>query len=317
MPVAGAPRLRVGRLPGWTVRYSDGVARLPAPLKSGGSGGSSQSRSVRGGVVEEVRGGVRRSRRDVVSVEEPLEIRLVHGSADDRREQSVAVTMRTPGHDLELALGFLRSEGIVSSHSQVVDAGPATDKAECNVVRVQLRPGVELDLGRLKRHFYTTSSCGVCSKASLQALELVGCESLASCDFSMPADLVHRLPEKMRRAQSDFARTGGLHAACLFDGEANLLAAGEDVGRHNAVDKVVGGLLLQDLLPASDRLLLVSGRSSFEILQKALTAGIPVVAAVGAPSSLAVDVARGYGMTLLGFVRDGGFNVYCGSGRIR
>ncbi len=224
--------------------------------------------------------------------------------------------MRTPGRDLELAVGFLRSEGVVADRSQVEIDPAKPDRAPCNVVRVRLRPDVVLDLDRLRRNFYTTSSCGVCSKASLEALKIVGCKPLATDRFAISAEIVHQLPARLRLAQSDFAQTGGVHAAGLFDRGGKLLSVHEDVGRHNAVDKLVGECFLKDRLPLSESLLLVSGRSSFEIMQKALAAGIPLVAAVGAPSSLAVDVARQYQMTLLGFVRDGSFNIYCGGGRI-
>lgn len=267
-------------------------------------------------------------RPEPLAVEEPLEIRLVFGPPGRRLEQSVAVAMRTPGNDVELALGFLRTEGILARLEDLESAAPGSDLAAeafgeearppaCNTVRVQLGPGVRFDLARLQRNVYTTSSCGVCSKASLEALKITGCRPLDQPFPGIAAETVRLLPERLLQAQSVFAATGGLHAAGLFSCSGQLLSLREDVGRHNAVDKVVGEQFLAGRLPLSERILMVSGRSSFEILQKALAAGIPLVAAVGAPSSLAVEVARQYRMTLLGFVRDGRFNIYCGEERVR
>lgn len=274
------------------------------------------SQGVRESAIQEVRGGKADERFDRLAVEEPLEIRLSWRGDGRLVERSVAVTMRTPGHDVELALGFLRTEGVVSSRQDIEFAQLRSNKPACNVVRVRLRPGVEFDPARVQRNFYTTSSCGVCSKASLEALKIVGCRRLEKLQPQLSARTVQQLPLRMRQGQSVFAQTGGLHAAALFDGSAKLLSLHEDVGRHNALDKVVGEQFQSGRLPLSEHVLMVSGRSSFEILQKALAAGIPVVAAVGAPSTLAVETAREYGMTLLGFVRGKRFNIYAGDQRL-
>jgi FdhD protein len=257
-----------------------------------------------------------RAAHDVLAVEEPLEIRLDFHHHGERRQQSLSVTMRTPGHDFELAAGFLLSEGIVRKASDLLrfehcGKGPARG----NIVKVELAAEVTLDLAKLQRNFYTTSSCGVCGKASLEALGVTGCEVVASTQ-RFHADALHALPGQMRNAQAVFERTGGLHAAALFTPEGTLEDLREDVGRHNAVDKLLGARLLAGQLPLSQRGLLLSGRASFEILQKAVVAGLPLVAAVGAPSSLAVQTAEAFGLTLVGFLRDNRFNVYAGAHRL-
>jgi FdhD protein len=257
---------------------------------------------------------------DVVAVEEPLEIQVASSTAGGAAAKSVSITMRTPGNDPELALGFLFTEGIIRSMDQVVSVShrgePAPDSGAQNIVRVEIAPDVDLNLDRLERHFYTTSSCGVCGKASLDALRLTGLESLEEHDFAVSPETLLALPAAVRERQPIFAETGGLHAAALFgpDGEIGLVR--EDVGRHNATDKVIGALLEQGELPAHSMGLFVSGRASFELMQKSLVAGIPFLAAVGAPSSLAVDSAKEFGMTLVGFLRDDNFNIYAGAERI-
>jgi FdhD protein len=260
------------------------------------------------------------SERDVLAVEEPLEIRL-HVEHDGRLvRRAVSVTMRTPGDDHELAAGFLFTEGIVRSRAAIADirhCGPAGAAGAGNTIRVELVPGTPVDFARLERHTYTTSSCGVCGKTSIEALEATSCFALPVGAPVVDAALVHRLPALLRDAQRVFDRTGGLHASALFDLDGRLAVLREDVGRHNALDKVVGARLLADALPASDAILLVSGRASFELVQKTVMAGIPVLAAVGAPSSLAVELATRAGLTLLGFVRDERFNVYSGAERVR
>jgi FdhD protein len=266
---------------------------------------------VRVRVVEEGRA---RVRPDSLATEEPMEIRLISGDA----RQTVAVTMRTPGADFELAAGFLYGEGIVSSPEDIRRISYCVDvdaEQQYNIVNVELRGGRSYDLRSLERHFYTTSACGVCGKASLEQLELRGCPVIPPGP-EVASEIIYALPEKLREAQGLFDATGGLHAAALFDKEGELVALREDVGRHNATDKLVGWALLEGRLPLSDHLVMVSGRSSFEILQKCLTAGVPVVCAISAPSSLAVDVARQFGMTLIGFLRGNRFNVYSGHERV-
>ena len=268
---------------------------------------------IRVRVVEEGRA---RVRPDALATEEPMEIRLISGEA----RQTVAVTMRTPGADFELAAGFLYGEGIVSSPEDISRISYCVDAdldagQQYNIVNVELRGGRSYNLRPLERHFYTTGACGVCGKASLEQLELRGCPVIPAGPEIAP-ETIYALPEKLREAQGLFDATGGLHAAALFDKEGELVALREDVGRHNATDKLVGWALLEGRLPLSDHLVMVSGRSSFEILQKCLTAGVPVVCAISAPSSLAVDVARQFGMTLVGFLRGNRFNVYSGHERI-
>jgi FdhD protein len=266
--------------------------------------------------IRVVEDGRMRVRPDTLATEEPMEIRLLAGGA----KQTVAVTMRTPGADFELAAGFLFGEGIVNSPDDIQKISYCVDsdldaEQQYNIVNVELRGNREYDLRSLDRHFYTTSACGVCGKASLEQLELRGCPVVPPGPEIAP-ETVYGLPEKLREAQGLFDATGGLHAAALFDKYGELLALREDVGRHNATDKLVGWALLEGRLPLSNHIVMVSGRSSFEILQKCLTAGVPIVCAISAPSSLAVDVAKGFGMTLVGFLREGRFNVYAGSDRI-
>ena len=235
---------------------------------------------------------------DEIAVEEPLEIRV--------GGHPIAVTMRTPGHDEELALGFLRSEGIAA-----VSAHPTADFA-ANVIDVEVDGDIDLD--RLSRNFYTSSSCGVCGKGALEAVAVEA--PRVESELVLPGELVAVLPDRLREAQPAFAATGGLHATGLFSSEGDLLVVREDVGRHNAMDKVVGWAFGEGLLPLSDKALCVSGRLSFELVQKAAVAGCPIVAAVGAPSTLAVDLARDRGVTLCGFVRGGRVNVYSEPQRI-
>ena len=261
-----------------------------------------------------------RAELDALAVEEPLEIRIGFSEGQKTAHKSISITMRTPGDDFELAAGFLFTEGIVRSANdirQIKHCGvPVKDGGYDNTVRVDLSAGVEIDLKRLERHFYTSSSCGVCGKTSIEALETGVCRLVENDIQVFDAEVIHGLPDALRRHQRTFDRTGGLHAAALFDASGEIGPIREDVGRHNAVDKLIGSLLMNGSLPASDMLLLVSGRASFELVQKALMAGIPILAAVGAPSSLAVELASEFGMTLLGFVREDRFNIYAGAQRI-
>jgi formate dehydrogenase family accessory protein FdhD len=251
---------------------------------------------------------------DTLAVEEPLEIRLGFGGT----HRAVSITMRTPGNDFELAAGFLFTEGILSSKNRILSikhCGKFPNNQ--NTVRVDLTEETEIDLKKLERNFYTTSSCGVCGKTSLEALQTAGAERIESADFpAVSPEIIHALPEKLRRAQNVFSETGGLHAAAIFDIEGNLLDAREDVGRHNALDKLIGAYFLKDKLPLSNKILFLSGRAGFELIQKAVMARIAFICAVGAPSSLAVEAARRFNITLLGFVRENRFNVYTGSERI-
>ena len=262
--------------------------------------------------VTTVTKGAARTRRDTLATEEPLELRLLSGA--ERR--TVAVTMRTPGNDFELAAGFLFGEGVVGLEdiqriSYCVDV-PAEQLY--NVVNVTLHGAIP-ELRSLERHFTTTSACGVCGKASLEALEIRGCTALP-VTFEVTPGLITSLPDKLRAAQNLFEATGGLHAAALFSKEGELLALREDVGRHNALDKLVGWALLNGLLPLSEQIVLLSGRASFELLQKSLMAGVGVVCAVSAPSSLAVSVAKAFGITLVGFLRGERFNIYANEARV-
>jgi len=240
------------------------------------------------------------SEQDLLAVEEPLEI-VVNG-------RNLAVTMRTPGRDRDLAVGFLFTEGILQNRSQIEAISNQTN-------RVELTVNSASDFA--ERRFYLTSSCGVCGKASIEALESIGCPFLDRQQPIIPANLIPRLPDALRSQQPVFDHTGGLHAAGLFDTTGQLLHLEEDIGRHNAVDKLIGAAVLNGLIPLDRHILMLSGRAGFELIQKALMAGIAIVAAVGAPSSLAVETALRYGMTLAGFVRNGRYNVYSGEERLK
>lgn len=271
--------------------------------------------------ISEIRGDSQKSRQDCVAVEEPLEIRLGYETAKGRAETSISITMRTPGNDAELATGFLFTESVIRSPSDIAlvkpCGPPAPDSGNINVTRVELESGVDVDLDRLQRHFYTTSSCGVCGKTSLDALRVVGAAPLTVAETRFKRQVLAALPDRLRAAQKIFATTGGLHAAAAFDTAGELIVLHEDVGRHNAVDKVIGTLLRERRLPAHDLGLLVSGRASFELMQKALVARMPLLAAISAPSSLAVDLAREFNVTLVGFLRGDTFNIYAAEERIR
>jgi FdhD protein len=271
------------------------------------------STRVRVNVVEDKRMQVR---SDVLSTEEPMEVRVVDGVG---QQQTVAITMRTPGHDFELAVGFLFAEGVITSRGDIARVDYCSDPSltedeRYNVITVTLT-GPMPQLPGLDRRFLTTSACGVCGKESLDALRVRGCARLPAGPIVEP-EVICSLPDRLRAGQRVFTKTGGLHAAGLFTPTGELVVVREDVGRHNAVDKIVGWALFNDKIPAHDRVLMVSGRTSYEIMQKALVAGIPVVAAVSAPSSLAVELASDFGVTLAGFVRGPRFNVYAGAERI-
>lgn len=249
---------------------------------------------------------------DILAIEEPLEIRLTYGPADKRVTKSLSVTMRTPGNDAELATGFLYTEGIIKQSSDIKNCIVLPN----NIVQVIISEYISLDLSKLERNFYTTSSCGVCGKSSIDAVKTVCDIKTSGEEVQFSAELIYTLPDILRKNQDVFDRTGGLHASALFYTDGNLIITREDVGRHNALDKLIGVALSQGLLPLDKYLLLLSGRASFELIQKAAMAGIKVVAAVGAPSSLAVQLAEESGITLAGFLRGNRFNIYSNKQRI-
>lgn len=260
---------------------------------------------------------IKSNKRDTIVTEEPMEIRLVTAN----ESQQLAVTMRTPGNDFELATGFLYSEGIISSHQDISHISYCVDKdlsqeQQYNVVNVYLRQTHLPQLDHLERHFFTTSACGVCGKTSIDALETRGLNPIQS-DMTVSVDTIIQLTQTLRHRQTLFDSTGGLHAVGLFDSEGNLLIVREDVGRHNAMDKVIGWAVQQNHLPLNQCVVLVSGRASFELVQKALSVQIPIFCAVSAPSSLAVDLAHRFDMTLIGFLRDNNFNIYTVPERIQ
>lgn len=252
---------------------------------------------------------------DWLAVEEPLEIRLVYGAGENRKQKNISVTMRTPGNDAELATGFLFTEGLIKNGSEV-SAVHYNDLDE-NVVIVELKETVVVDLQRLERNFYTTSSCGVCGKSSVDSVRTISGLSPMESSLQVEATFIYDLPVKLRQQQEVFESTGGLHASALFDSLGQLILLREDVGRHNALDKLIGAMVQQNKIPLTNNILLLSGRASFELIQKAVMAGITFVAAVGAPSSLAVKLAKEFDVTLIGFLRDQRFNIYNGEKRIK
>lgn len=259
-----------------------------------------------------------KTENDLLVVEEPLEIRLGFAENGKFTHKAISITMRTPGNDRELAAGFLFTEGILQSKNQISKikhCGKFPNNQ--NTVRIDLSENTQINFKVLQRNFYTTSSCGVCGKSSLEALFVTGAKKIEQNDFqTVSAELIHDLPRKLKERQTVFGETGGLHAAALFDVAGNLIDIFEDVGRHNAVDKLIGKQFLSDKIPLAGKILFLSGRASFELIQKAVMAQIPVVCAVGSPSSLAVEAAKKFGIILLGFVRDNRFNIYTGSERI-
>ncbi|TKK70962.1 formate dehydrogenase accessory sulfurtransferase FdhD [Ilyomonas limi] len=266
--------------------------------------------------VIKVHGTTTRHVNDVLAAEEPLEIRLCFGAFLQRKQQNISVTMRTPGNDFELATGFLFTEGIIKEAADIHSIKHCNGLHE-NVVKVELKEEVTVDISKLERNFYTTSSCGVCGKSSIEAVRTV-CRlpAIKNNELQFSSATIYTLPALLRSTQAIFENTGGLHGCALFDTSGNLILAREDVGRHNAVDKLIGATLAQSLFPLDRYLLLLSGRASFELIQKAWMAGIKIVAAVGAPSSLAAQMAEEVGMTLIGFLREKVFNIYSGEHRI-
>jgi FdhD protein len=242
---------------------------------------------------------------DVLATEEPLEIRLIYGPT--RTHKNLAVTMRTPGNDEELATGFLYTEGVISKQVDITSC----KQLNGNVMQVELDKSIALDLKNIDRNFYTTSSCGVCGKASIDAIKTECAIYDKAKPFTVSAETIYALPEKLRGHQATFEETGGIHAAALFDLAGNIIMVREDVGRHNALDKLIGAALNQGMIPLQQHILLLSGRASFELVQKATMAGLKVIVSVGAPSSLAVQTADEFGITLVGFAKRDKFNIYC------
>ncbi|MBS1522955.1 MAG: formate dehydrogenase accessory sulfurtransferase FdhD [Bacteroidetes bacterium] len=256
---------------------------------------------------------------DALAIEEPLEIRLEHGDVNQRQVQNISVTMRTPGNDSELALGFLFTEGIIRKSEDVNTVEHcfiACAENKENVIKVSLKSSIEPHLHNTERNFYTTSSCGVCGKASINSIKTVSTYNNSNVENQVNADVLYQFPIILQQHQKVFADTGGLHASALFNSQGELLLVREDVGRHNALDKLIGAAFNKNLLPLDQYILLLSGRISFELVQKAAMAGISIIAAVGAPSCLAVQLAEEFNITLVGFLRDHRFNIYTQPRRI-
>ena len=271
--------------------------------------------SVTSIAIKKVNAGATTDTKDLLATEEPMEIILDFETDEKRICKSISVTMRTPGNDFELATGFLYTEGIIHSATDVT-AVSYTKKDNENVVLVSLSDNITPVIANLERNFYTTSSCGVCGKASIESIRTV-CPVPDTFDsLRIPASLVYSLPGLLRNSQSVFENTGGLHGCALFDLDGKMIMSREDVGRHNALDKLIGAALSENLLPLNKHILMLSGRISFELVQKAIMAGIKIIAAVGAPSSLAAEMAEEWGITLIGFLRGEKFNIYSGAERI-
>lgn len=276
--------------------------------------------AVRNVLIHDMSSGAARMIADQVAVESPLEVRLAHFIDGAWSEKTICVTMRTPGEDEELVIGFLFAEGAIESIGDIHPADGETgapDAERQDVITVRLSTSVSADVRRLERNVFTTSSCGVCGAPSLDALAYARCRDLPTPRPMVDPNVVHLLPAALHKEQTTFRQTGGLHAVALFDRQGRLLRVREDVGRHNAMDKLIGSCLRDDLYPLDEYILLVSGRASYELVQKALRAGVPILAAVGAPSSLAIELAQAHDLTLLGFVREGRYNIYHGANRLR
>jgi FdhD protein len=269
--------------------------------------------------ITKIKGKTKREVGDVLAVEEPLEIRVGYGPENNREQKAIAVTMRTPGNDEELALGFLYSENVIQSKQDVLSIKPCINKEsgeiEDNVLRVELSPGVKLNFQNLERNFYTTSSCGVCGKASIDSVDAV-CVNRVSSQITVKTEVIYNLFGKLHEKQLNFSLTGGIHATAIFDTHGQIKTLREDVGRHNAFDKIVGFSLLNRTLPLQTTIALLSGRASFELLQKAAMAGVSIVCAIGAPSNLAVELAESFNITLIGFLKEDQFNIYSHPERI-
>ena len=264
--------------------------------------------------IQRISDGILTAMNDQVAVEEPLEIQLDYSTSTGFMQKNIAVTMRTPGNDEELAAGFLFSEGVIQNNGSIKEI--RSFSADENRVLISLRENVKPILQNVERNFYSTSSCGICGKASIDAIRLSSVFKEENNSLSVNATVLHGLQDNLRKQQLIFENTGGIHASALFTLDGNFMMLREDVGRHNALDKIIGAALLNDQLPLNNCILLLSGRASFELLQKASMAGIKIVVAVGAPSSLAVEMAKETGITLIGFLRNDRFNIYAGNERI-
>lgn len=267
--------------------------------------------------IKKVNAAVVTDAEDFLAAEEPLEIKLIYGPSHNRQQQSITVTMRTPGHDEELATGFLYTEGIIRSVTEITGIRQISGTLPgSNIIEVALREQATPELKTAQRNFFATSSCGMCGKAGIEAI-LTGVKAPEkSSPLLFPASLLHLIPGILKKQQQIFENTGGLHAAALFNADGALLLMREDIGRHNAVDKIIGASLDTGIAELSQCLLLLSGRAGFELIQKAAMAGISIIAAVGAPSSMAVKMAREWNITLVGFLREQRFNIYTGAERI-
>ncbi|QES88387.1 formate dehydrogenase accessory sulfurtransferase FdhD [Rhizosphaericola mali] len=278
------------------------------------------ARSIQKVPIVKIYNGDAAEEKDILAVEEPLEIRLSFFENDQLIQKSISVTMRTPGNDEELALGFLFTEGIITSFDAievVAHTGMICEFQKQNILQIQLKKGFYPNLNNTERNFYTSSSCGVCGKGSIDAIRTVTTKHFEKeTEVAVSLDLLYQLPQLLRNAQQNFSATGGIHASGLFDTTGNLLYLREDVGRHNALDKLIGEALMAHQLPLNNQVLLLSGRASFELIQKAAMAGIKIIAAIGAPSSLAVDLAKEFDITLVGFLRDKKCNIYHANERI-
>lgn len=253
------------------------------------------------------------SEEDFLAIEEPLEIRLSYFQNSNRKENNLSITMRTPGEDSELALGFLFTEGIIDSMNQVLSINSFSE----NIITIAFTENVIFDIKKLEKHFYTSSSCGICGKTSIEAIRTIKSSTTNNKTLIVNSTVIQNLPSALRKKQNIFEQTGGLHASAIFNPEGELILLCEDVGRHNALDKLIGSALKTNILPLEKYILLLSGRASFELIQKATMAGITIVASIGAPSSLAVELANEREMTLIGFLRNEQFNIYCGRERIK
>lgn len=249
---------------------------------------------------------------DILAVEEPLEINLLYEKEGVSHQKNISITMRTPGDDKNLVLGFLFTEGILSSFSQIENTFQISE----NQFIVKIKKDNFLDLSKMERHFYTSSSCGVCGKSSIEAIQTLKNNYVAYTDIMIKKEIILTLNEQVRKAQIIFESTGGLHASALFSAAGNFIHLAEDIGRHNALDKLIGNFFIEQTLPLKEHILFLSGRASFELIQKAAMAEIPIICALGAPSSLAVALARETNTTLIGFVKANAFNIYAGAERI-